>query len=305
MKILITGGAGYIGTELCYKLAQLHSVDEIIVYDNLSRPNYNLFIGVHKFPAGKMRFVQGDILDSRKLKKVLKGVDVVYHLAAKVTTPFSDQNPHLFEQVNNWGTAELVYAAEEQQVKRLFYVSSISVYGAGSVVPDTSTPLNPRTYYGISKKHGEGHVSRLSDKIPVYIVRCSNVYGYSKSMRFDAVINKFMFEAHFHKRITLHGNGTQVRPFVHIDSVAHVLIQLLEQQVQPGTYNLVERNLEILEIAETLKELYPELETLFVNQHFDMRKIRVEPDKNLPNVWPEKHLSFADELLAFQNNFTS
>src|SRR3989344_173121 len=126
MRILITGGAGYIGTELSYKLAEIKEVSEIVVYDNLSRPNYNLFIGVQKFPHNKIRFVQGDILDSRKLKKVLKNMDVVYHLASKVTTPFSDQNPHLFEQVNHWGTAELVYAVEESNVSRFYYLSSIS-----------------------------------------------------------------------------------------------------------------------------------------------------------------------------------
>lgn len=61
MRILISGGAGYIGTELSYKLAALNEVSEIVIYDNLSRPNYNLFIGVQKFPAQKIRFVQGDI----------------------------------------------------------------------------------------------------------------------------------------------------------------------------------------------------------------------------------------------------
>jgi UDP-glucose 4-epimerase len=116
MRILITGGAGYIGTELTYELSKRNEVSEIIIYDNLSRGNYNLFIGQTKL--NKVKFVQGDLLDTRKLKKNLKDVDVVIHLAAVVTTPFSDQNPHLFEQVNHWGTAELVYAIEESKVKK-------------------------------------------------------------------------------------------------------------------------------------------------------------------------------------------
>ncbi len=260
MRILISGGAGYIGTELSYRLAALNEVSEIIIYDNLSRPNYNLFIGVQKFPVYKIRFVQGDILDSRKLKKVLKNIDVVYHLAAKVTTPFSDQNPHLFEQVNHWGTAELVYAVEESNVQQFYYLSSISVYGAGSEVSDVSSPLNPKTYYGISKLRGEEHVQRLAQKKRAYIVRCSNVYGYSKSMRFDAVINKFMFEANYNGRITIHGNGSQVRPFVHVQTVAGVLTNMLINKTEAGIYNLAERNLEILEIVETIKNLYPDLD---------------------------------------------
>ena len=72
MRILITGGAGYIGTELAYELEKNLAVSEIVIYDNLSRGNYNLFIGVNKFASGKMRFVKGDLLDTRKLKKELK-----------------------------------------------------------------------------------------------------------------------------------------------------------------------------------------------------------------------------------------
>ena len=96
MNILITGGAGYIGTELAYELEKNPEVKQIIIYDNLSRGNINLFIGSRKL-SRKIKFVQGDILDTRLLKQTLKGVDVVYHLAAKVTTPFADQNPHIFE----------------------------------------------------------------------------------------------------------------------------------------------------------------------------------------------------------------
>src|SRR5436190_10406753 len=100
MKVLITGGAGYIGTELVYKLGELNEVESIIVYDNLSRGNYNLFIG-HKVAPSKVQFIPGEILDSRKLRKVLKNADVVFHLAAKVTTPFANVDGHVYEQTNH------------------------------------------------------------------------------------------------------------------------------------------------------------------------------------------------------------
>src|SRR5258705_10146253 len=115
MNILVTGGTGYIGTELVKTLAKNTKVDRIIVYDNLSRGNFNFFIGKNQ-SNGKVKFVQGDILDSRKIRKELKGIDVVYHLAAKVTTPFANIDSHFFEQINHWGTAELVYALEESSV---------------------------------------------------------------------------------------------------------------------------------------------------------------------------------------------
>ena len=89
MKVLVTGGAGYMGTELINLLVSNEAVEKVIVYDNLSRMNYNLFLGLKLQRYPKLVFVKGELLDSRSLKKALKDIDVVYHMAAKVTTPFA------------------------------------------------------------------------------------------------------------------------------------------------------------------------------------------------------------------------
>ena len=162
MKVLITGGAGYLGTELVKKLVKIPKIKEIIVYDNLSKSGYNFFLCTC-IGGDNIRFAQGDILDTRKLKKELQGVDVVFNLAAKISSPFADADPHLYEQINHWGTAELTYAIEESDVKKFIHISSLSVYGAsqkGKLISE-STKLNPRTNYGISKMRGEGCVERL------------------------------------------------------------------------------------------------------------------------------------------------
>jgi UDP-glucose 4-epimerase len=302
MKILITGGAGYIGTELLSLLAASDEVAELRVYDNLSRGNRNLFIGKSSL-GEKVRFIQGDLLDSRKLRSAMRDVDIVYHLAANVTTPFSDQNPHLFEQVNHWGTAELVYAFEESEADSLVYLSSVSVYGTSSDYTTTASPLNPRTFYGISKMRGEEHVQRVSSDKKTYILRCGNVYGYNKSMRFDAVINRFMFEANFHGRITVNGNGEQFRPFIHIAKVGSVLAALSKGTIAPGTYNLVDRNLAIGEVVEQLRVLYPQLEMLFVNQHMKMRELKVQGSEELKSSYPNTG-SLLEELQEFKKAFT-
>ena len=91
MKVMITGGAGYIGNELVYRLSSQRGIDSILVYDNLCKGNYNLFTGLRKVPGKNVHFVQADILDSRSLRKHMEGMDVVYHLAAKVETPYADQ----------------------------------------------------------------------------------------------------------------------------------------------------------------------------------------------------------------------
>jgi len=304
MRILVTGGAGYIGTELISQLVVRPEVTEVILFDNLSRPNYNLFLGNSKLRGGKITFVEGELLNSRLLRKIMKGVDVVYHLAAKVTTPFADQNPHLFEQINHWGTAEVVYAAEELGVSKFIYLSSVSVYGSQPEEADTNTSPNPRTFYGISKMRGEEHVRRLGEKLPVFIARCGNVYGYSRSMRFDAVINKFMFEANFKNQITINGDGQQHRAFIHINKVVQSLIGMLDVGFEPTTYNLVEHNFSIQDISEQLQELFPEMEMLYVNHHMQLRELKVRPDARINTLFESKALSFSKELADFKKQFT-
>jgi UDP-glucose 4-epimerase len=228
MKVLVTGGAGYIGTELVSLLIAHPAVEKVVIYDNLSRPNHNLFLGLRHQHHDKITFVKGELLDSRALKKVLKGVDVVYHLAAKVTTPFANADSHAYEQVNHWGTAELVYAVEDSDVKRFIYTSSTGVYGSSKIAAHEDTPPDPQTFYAASKLRGEEHVRRLikSGKIQTFLMRLGNVYGYSKSMRFDAVINKFVFEANFNKLVTIQGDGKQSRTFIHIETLARALNNL-------------------------------------------------------------------------------
>ncbi len=305
MHVLITGGAGYIGTELVKSLASKADVHTITIYDNLSRANYNVFIGNAFHGNNKVQFIKGELLDSRALRKVLKNVDVVYHLAAKVTTPFDNTDPHFYEQVNHWGTAELVYAVEDTpSVKQFFFVSSTSVYGANTDWVNEATAPHPHTVYGTSKLRAEDHVNRLKNKINTVILRCGNVYGYSKSMRFDAVINKFMFDAHYTNRLTIHGNGNQHRSFIHVSEAVKALTEALIQDIEPGTYNLVNRTMQVLDVVESLKELQPELEFIFINQHLQLRELRVERNEVLNEkfgITPSK--SLIEELDQFRQEF--
>ncbi|GEO02695.1 UDP-glucose 4-epimerase [Adhaeribacter aerolatus] len=304
MKILITGGAGYIGTELTHQLLQDPAVTEIIIYDNLSRKNFNLFLGHNKLPDQRIKFVLGDILDSYKLRKVIAEVDVVYHLAAKVLTTFSNDDPHMFEQVNHWGSAELSYALENSKVQKVVYLSSSSVYGASEEQIEEDTPPQPRTYYGISKHNGEKMISRLSDRMQTYVIRCGNVYGYNRSLRFDAVINKFMFDAHFTNRITVQGSGLQQRAFVHIDKVGRDLANLININLTPGVFNLVDKNLSIMDVADAVKDIYPNLEMLFILQDRKSRTLFINPNNKLSAVSVYPAVSLTDELQDFSKQFT-
>ena len=305
MKVLVTGGAGYIGTELITALVNNPLVDQVIVYDNLSRPNFNMFLGLRLQKHHKISFVKGELLDSRALKKNLQGVDVVYHLAAKVTTPFANADAHGYEQVNHWGTAELVYAVETSDVRRFIYTSSTGVYGSSKVPAHEDKPPDPQTFYAVSKLRGEEHVRRLIGKIDTYIMRCGNVYGYSKSMRFDAVINKFIFEANFNRLITIQGDGKQSRTFIHIEMVAKALNNLLTADLPSDVYNIVDKNLKVVDILDVLKELMPDLEFIFINQHLRLHELNVKVNPLVTDTLQIRNpRTLKDELAEFLRKFS-
>lgn len=305
MNILVTGGAGYIGTELISKLAADEKVKRIVVYDNLSRPNYSVFLGGRKQGNEKVQFYKGELLDSRHLRKALQGIDVVYHLAARVTTPFANDDAHLYEQVNHWGTAELVYAVEESKVKKFIYASSSGIYGDSEDEVDEQVEPKPKTFYAISKLRGEEHVRRLLSKIDTYIFRCGNVYGYNRGMRFDAVINKFVFDANFQKRITVHGDGNQSRTFIHIDSIAKALSNVLYTDLPSGTYNLVGRSMKVIDIVDALKQLIPDLEFIFINQHLKLHQLNVKENELVnKKLGINNHRPLKEELQEFLSRFS-
>jgi UDP-glucose 4-epimerase len=298
MRILVTGGAGYVGTPLIDLLIANPLVDKVIVYDNLSRPNYNLFIGAKKDGHQKLSFIKGELLDSHRLRNVLKGVDVVYHLAARVITPFANSDAHLFDQINHWGTAELVYALEENPVKKLIFTSSASVYGSSVEPVDERTVPNPKSFYAISKWRAEEHVRRLTDKMQTYIFRCGNVYGYNRSMRFDAVINKFVFEATFESRVTIHGDGEQARSFIHSDMIAKALANALASDLPSGTYNLVDKIYKVMDIVDELKQLFPELEFILINQYMKLSQLNIKRNEEV-----NRKLGIAEET-SLKNDLT-
>lgn len=302
-KILITGGAGYIGSAMIEQLLPLKEIEQIVIYDNLSRNNYHFFLGKKLPKQEKINFIQGELLDTRKLKKALKGIDTVIHLAAKVTTPFADADPHYFEQSNHWSTAELVYAVEESDVEHFVFASSVSVFGSSSDMIEENHPPNPRTIYGISKLRGEEHVARLMDKINTQILRLGNVYGFANAVRFDAVINRFMFDANFNKRIAIHGDGKQNRPFISIQKVSDILKQVaIKNDIPSDYYNVVDQNLQVLDIVDALKAIYPDMEFTFINQHLKLRELLVSPESKLKNHidFPMGKSNLKEDLLLFK-----
>ena len=150
---------------------------------------------------------------------------------------------------------------------------------------------------------GEGFVEALMKKKHTHIIRLGNVYGFNQTMRFDAVINHFGFEANFLKKISIHGDGQQIRSFIHVDKAAKYITQLPFLNVDAGIYNLVDFNKSIMDIALEFKDLIPELEMQFINQHLQLRNIAVDEDCKIYKYLPRETSVFKDDLFHMMSQF--
>ena len=304
MKILITGGLGYIGYTLIEQLNGLaNSENEIVIYDNLSRNEFSL-LNAHHLNGENIRFVKGDLLDNHKLQKEVKKADVVIHLAAMVTTPFEDKFFHHFDQVNHWGTANLVSAVEESDVQHFIYLSSISVYGNNETLVDANTLVNPDSSYGISKYQAEKHVQRLVKKIPTHIIRSGNVYGYNPAIRIDAVINRFMYEAQFEGRVRINGDGSQYRGFISLLELSHIVTSLVQNPSYiSGVHLAVTKSLSMNDVLESILKIYPDTEFIHSNENMRMKSIRVETPSKIIEDLKISSTDLNDELVTFKKSF--
>ena len=282
--ILITGAFGYVGYSVVEQLLRSQSTlkpQDLILFDNLQSRNNNFFHNHGRLGNTEQikQIYFSDILDNNALLEAMDGVDIVIHLAAKASTPFSDSQAHSFDQINNWGTAALADAIERSpSVKSVVYLSTVSVYGntEGQTVNESYIP-DPHSFYGISKLKGERHIQRIRPEVKKIIVRSGNVFGYNPCFRTDAVINRFAFDAHFKHKILINGSGEQTRAFVSIDRIAKYINEIIQSPKDyPEIINMVDHNLSVLDIAEHVFQVWPGTEYVHSGNHMRMRSIAVE-----------------------------
>lgn len=305
MRILITGGCGYLGGYLVKYLNQNYAdkIDELVLYDNLSRGDMAFLFG-QQLNKVKIKLWENDILDRRNLLKALEGIDVVIHLAAKVSQPYTDVKLHPFDQVNNWGSSNLADAIDESNAKKAIYISSITAYGTSDQEIDESVIPEPQTYYGVSKLKGERHFNRIQNA-EVVVLRCANAYGYSPTMRLDSVFNRFMFEAHHNGVVNRIGDGSQSRAFISLESFSHQVASVaIDATITPGTYNVADVNLSINDVLEYYFELFPELEVITIEQNVKLKSLNVVlPTKLNEQVKPLQQ-DILENLKRFQSVFS-
>lgn len=223
-KIVITGGLGFIGSNLAAELAEKN---EVTVIDNFHT-------GQREIPhnLGKVRIVNGDVTNRSLLKKAFGGNDVVFHLAAISSIMESSSDYVRANEVNINGTLNVLEEAKDGNLKVVF-ASSSAVYGDTKVVPvSESTEPNPISIYGVAKLAGE-HCCRIFHKshgLPTVVLRFFNVYGprQSPSSPYAALIPKFIHCAMDNKPLQIFGDGLQTRDFVFVKDVVSAMIKVAE-----------------------------------------------------------------------------
>jgi UDP-glucose 4-epimerase len=287
-KVAITGGAGFIGSNLAASLiAKGH---EVTIIDDLST---GLIANIDRKNSN---FKELSITDAAKLKKALKGAEIIFHLGARGSVPRSIKNPVATHEVNATGTLNVLEAARESGAHVIFSSSS-SVYGRNMQLPkEEKMWLGPMTPYAASKLSAEGYVEAYgtSYDIPVTLLRFFNVFGPRQrpDHEYAAVIPKWIWLAMQGKPVDLYGDGTQSRDFTYVKTVVDVAISAMENKVTTqGALNLAYGNRIFLsEVVDLLRSEFPKLDVNSLPiRAGDVKESQNSPEllKSLfPNVTP-------------------
>ena len=276
--ILVTGGAGYVGSTLVNRLTsnnyQVSALDSMVFgNDRIS----------DLFQSNAVQFIQGDIRDNKILEKSLEGIDCVVHLAA-ITGPLCDRIPEATKQINEVATLNLLNLCKKKQVKRFIFASTCSNYGSNLDVVDESTPLMSLSLYSETKVKMESAILNSKDSnFDPCVLRFATVFGLSPKMRFDLLVQELILDAILNKKIKIFG-PQYWRPLVHVNDVATACILGIESPsdlISGEVYNVGsnEQNYRKLELAELVKEQIPDTEIEIQESKKDPRNYRVSFDK--------------------------
>lgn len=253
---LVTGGAGFIGSHIARTLVK--KGEPVRVLDNfVEGKRENL-----KDIARSVDLIEGDIRDPKCLRKVLQGVDVIFHQAALRSVPKSFQNPAETNDVNVSGTLTLLLASAEQKVRRVVFASSSSVYGNTDRFPQKEDdPAGPISPYAVSKLAGEFYCGLFSHEYGVETVslRYFNVFGpyQDPASEYAAVIPKFILKILREESPTVDGDGLQSRDFTYVEDVARANVEAAEAAGISGqVFNVAcGQSHSILDILETANRI--------------------------------------------------
>lgn len=250
MKILITGGAGFIGSNLAKKLVDLNH--EVIVLDSLLRGNK-----LDKETFKRIQFIKGDVRDFDLVREASKDCDLIFHFAAVLGVDIVADNPVETMDVEVIGTRNVINAAEVNNIKKVLYASTSGIYGH-SAIDNALTEevlVDPRTSYAMAKRYNEIYLASHHEEkgINVISLRFFNVYGANQDTRM--VVPLFFEQAIKNQPITVFGTGMQTRDFTFIDDTVEACVKLMNIDGCHIVNIANEREWCIKDLAHKIKEI--------------------------------------------------
>jgi nucleoside-diphosphate-sugar epimerase len=268
MNVLITGGAGYLGSVLIERLFNNGGVTKLTVYDNLM---YNQTSLIHYSWRKNFEFVYGDVRDQEKLSKYVDEADVIIPLAAIVGFPACDRDKDLATAVN-YTQVKFICDRIKNTNKKIIYPNTNSGYGIGENGECTEeSPLNPISHYGVTKVNAEREVLNYGG----ISIRLATVFGSSPRMRMDLLVNEFVYKALTDKYITIFEKNF-IRNYIHIRDVANTFVYMIEnyEKLKGDVFNvgLSNANLSKQQLVEKIKEYVPDFAITYSDYYEDPDK---------------------------------
>jgi nucleoside-diphosphate-sugar epimerase len=300
-NILVTGGAGYVGSILVPKL--LDKNYEVRVIDKMwfgSR-------GIDYIKNDNLEIIKGDTRDKYLVDKITKNIDTVIHLAAVSNDPCSELDHNLTKEVNYDATVNLVQTAKKNGVQRFINISTASVYGIKDDLNVTEDlPLEPLTIYSKTKADAEQKIKECDDESFTTInLRPSTACGYSPRMRLDLVVNILSSHAIMNRKIIVFG-GKQKRPNIHIQDITDLYLMMIDfpkEKVAGEAFNIAFENHTVMDLAEMIKDIIGEDVEIEVQPTNDPRSYHVSSEKIMRVVGFNPKRTIKDAVLEIKQAF--
>ena len=252
MKVLVTGGAGFIGSHV---VEYFQDKAEVRVLDNLRSGHEGNLAGF------QCDFIKASILEREAVRRAMVGVDHVFHLAALVSVPESMLQPVECNEINTTGTLIILEEAAKAGVKKLVFSSSAAIYGDNPVVPKVETMLpEPKSPYAITKLDGEFYCRMFADagRLQTACLRYFNVFGprQNPNSQYAAAVPIFIQRALRQEPISIHGDGEQTRDFIHVRDIAAANAFFATESSANGVFNVANgQSISIKNLAGTICRL--------------------------------------------------
>jgi len=238
MKFFVTGGAGFIGSHLTNSI--IKHANKITIYDNFSNSSKEK---ISSLIQKGVNLIEGDILDYPKLSNSMQDHDIVVHLAAQIDVAESIKNPGFTKKENVDGTLNVLNSCKKNNIKNFIGISSAAVYGNSNELPlQENSPTLPISPYGQSKLDMEKEIENFSktNNLNSIILRIFNVYGKGQTDAYAGVITKFLNNIQNDQNLTIFGDGTYSRDFIHVNDVIQAILGASKNIIgkQGSIYNI-------------------------------------------------------------------